>query len=419
MAHLSWLHLTDLHLGMKPQRWLWPGVREIFFEDIKKLHDKSGPWDLVLFTGDLTQQGKAVEFQEVDKLLDELWNELAKLGSSPKLLAVPGNHDLIRPDAALPEVLLLNDWPEKSVVQDDFWRNAKPRQPNNSRRRKMSPYQKVIEKAFKDYCKWWERNTLKPTNIQSGILPGDFAVTIEKDDARFGIIGLNTSFLQLGGGNYEGKLAIHALQFHEVCGGDGPKWAAEHHTCLLLTHHPVEWLDRTSQQFLTGEITDHGRFAVHACGHRHEAVYQEQAEGGTEARRFWQSRSLFGLESFVGKAGEELQRSHGYTVGRIELDRETGKIYFWPRESRLQGNQRNIVPDFSVRLTDDQHTEPRSFALLRPYSSCRETRYVPFQITSEQPMTPEQIERIMEAIKATFAQNGIEVHFSIKKDSQP
>ena len=42
--------------------------------------------------------------------------------------------------------------------------------------------------------------------------------------------------------NYEGKLAIHALQFHEVCGGDGPKWAAEHHTCLLLTIRWNGWI---------------------------------------------------------------------------------------------------------------------------------------------------------------------------------
>ena len=34
MTHFTWLHLTDLHYGMKEQHWLWPGVRELFFEDI-------------------------------------------------------------------------------------------------------------------------------------------------------------------------------------------------------------------------------------------------------------------------------------------------------------------------------------------------------------------------------------------------
>jgi hypothetical protein len=35
----SWLHLTDLHQGMKAQDWLWPGVKEIFFQDLERLHD--------------------------------------------------------------------------------------------------------------------------------------------------------------------------------------------------------------------------------------------------------------------------------------------------------------------------------------------------------------------------------------------
>ena len=102
----SWLHLTDFHQGMRDQDWLWPGVKEIFFEDLKRLHDKSGSWDLVLFTGDLTQRGSAEEFEKLDRLLVQLWDYFAQLGSSPKLLAVPGNHDLVRPNAKEPAVRL-------------------------------------------------------------------------------------------------------------------------------------------------------------------------------------------------------------------------------------------------------------------------------------------------------------------------
>ncbi len=98
MVCFSWLHLTDLHLGIKNQGWLWPSVKERFFEDLKLLHDKCGPWDLVLFTGDLTQAGSVEEFQKVDELLNNLWAELKLLGSTPFLLAVPGNHDLNWPD---------------------------------------------------------------------------------------------------------------------------------------------------------------------------------------------------------------------------------------------------------------------------------------------------------------------------------
>ena len=99
MTYFSWLHLTDLHYGLNEQRWLLPGIKERFFSDLHRLHSKYGPWDLVLFTGDLTQQGKEEEFQGVDNFLGQLWEFFNELGFSPKLLAVPGNHDLVWPDS--------------------------------------------------------------------------------------------------------------------------------------------------------------------------------------------------------------------------------------------------------------------------------------------------------------------------------
>jgi hypothetical protein len=228
-------------------------------------------------------------------------------------LAVPGNHDLARPKEDEPSVLLLKEWSERQNIQKVFWEDEK------------SAYRKIVTKAFKDYWAWWEKQPFRVRNINSGILPGDFSATIQKDGARLGIIGLNTSFLQLTGDNYEGKLALHARQFHGVCPykkgskvvNDGPKWVKQHHACLLLTHHPPAWLNPDSQQHLNGEITAHGRFAVHLCGHTHETAAREIAEGFAEIRRIWQGHSLFGLEYF-GKESE-CQRLHGYTAGRIEL----------------------------------------------------------------------------------------------------
>lgn len=96
----SWLHLTDFHYGLKGQTFLWPNLREPFFRDLAKLHEKTGPWQAVLFTGDLVQSGKSSEFDEMQRnVLDRLWDKLRELGSGDAiLLAVPGNHDLCRPD---------------------------------------------------------------------------------------------------------------------------------------------------------------------------------------------------------------------------------------------------------------------------------------------------------------------------------
>ncbi|MCP4698302.1 MAG: metallophosphoesterase, partial [Gammaproteobacteria bacterium] len=263
-----WLHLTDLHHGMREQHWLWPGVREIFFEDLKRLHEKSGPWDLVLFTGDLTQKGSAEEFRKLDEFFERLWKFFDSLGFNPRLLAVPGNHDLLRPSQKDPAVKLISQWQQQQDIQTEFWENAK------------SPYRRVVAKAFAKYTAWQERQVFIPKNLTRGILPGDFSVTIEKAGAKLGVVGLNTSFLQLSGGDYEKKLALHARQFHAACGGDGPDWARQHQACLFLTHHPPAWLDSDSRRHLQAEITAHGRFAVHLCGHMHEAAFRDIAEGG-------------------------------------------------------------------------------------------------------------------------------------------
>ena len=66
MSRLSWLHLTDLHRGLADEEHLWPGVENDFYEDIETLHRNCGPWDLVLFTGDLTQRGTAAEFASLN-----------------------------------------------------------------------------------------------------------------------------------------------------------------------------------------------------------------------------------------------------------------------------------------------------------------------------------------------------------------
>ena len=73
MKALKWLHLTDLHLGMSNQSYLLPRFKQNLFEDLKKTHDLSGPWDVVFFTGDLTQKGKNDEFIDFTVFLKEIW----------------------------------------------------------------------------------------------------------------------------------------------------------------------------------------------------------------------------------------------------------------------------------------------------------------------------------------------------------
>jgi hypothetical protein len=179
----SWLHLTDLHYGLKGQGHLWPTLREPFLESLGPLHDRCGPWDAVLFTGDLVQSGESAQFERMQaEFLNPLWKRLDEVGSGETvLLGVPGNHDLYRPnpqeDNAAIYALLDKDGFQR--IQEKFWD------------RPTGPYRGVIRDAFAAYSEWWEKAPHRPVGVKAGILPGDFSVSL----GRVGIVGLNTTFL--------------------------------------------------------------------------------------------------------------------------------------------------------------------------------------------------------------------------------
>lgn len=239
MTTFRWLHLTDLHLGMPGQASLWLNMEEIFLEDLKVLQEQVGPWDMVLFTGDLTQGGTKSEFDKVDTLLQRFWSRFNEWGFTPELLAIPGNHDLVRPadqsDPAL--ITLLHTW-DLPTVQTPFWNKADSQQ------------RVLISTAFQNFSHWWAHTPIpKPAGLKSGLLPGDCSVSCKVgDDFKLGIVGLNSAYLQLGGGDFENKLHLDICQLHAVCNGNGADWTKRHDLCLLLTHHPDTWLSAEAKK---------------------------------------------------------------------------------------------------------------------------------------------------------------------------
>jgi hypothetical protein len=353
MSSLGWLHLSDFHQGLSGQAGLWPNVREQVFDDLRKLHDLCGPWQVVFFSGDLTQKGDTEEFKRVSSTLVQLWDRLKDLGSSPMLLAVPGNHDLVRPSARQAEVRLLSYWEDESEVREEFWRDA------------ASDYRGVVDGAFANYLAWWQSHPLpRPESFTPGLLPGDFAATIEIDGARVGVLGLNTAFLQLGVGPYRGKLAVGTAQFQQACGGDGAAWARSHDACFLLSHHPPDWLSPSGQQILNGEIASPGRFAAHLFGHMHEGRSQTLCINGVPPSRYWQAYSLFGLETYDNGS----ERRHGFSAGQIRFAGGRVSVRLWPRSAvrRPEGFWR-LVPDVSAfDLADDNGTRPEELITVEP-----------------------------------------------------
>ena len=349
MPTFRWLHLSDLHRGMSTQGALWPNLESQLFKDLTALHETAGPWDAIFFTGDLVQRGSSSDYVKLTETLNRLYEKLAKLGSSPVLLAVPGNHDLVRPGTS-PEVILLSEWSKRPDVQTEFWGNE------NSR------YRELIKRSFENFNDWHDGHPFpRPARFQGGLLPGDFSATIEKDGLSIGVVGLNVTFLQLTEGNFEKKLAVSANQLTGVCGEHTVDWFDRHAFSFLLTHQPPSWLDRQSADELDAEIYLPGRFVAHLCGHLHEQANYAIQAGGDEAKRLWQGSSLFGLKQFGER--KKVDRVHGYSAGVIDTT-ESGTFRLWPRKAEKHQNKYwHLVPDQSSTLEADQGTSPSPLSI--------------------------------------------------------
>jgi predicted MPP superfamily phosphohydrolase len=341
MTSISWLHLSDLHLGQKDTKHLWPTFKTEFYRDIDRLSTKVSGWDLIFFTGDMVQTGAQIEFDEASKELEALWHKLTKAGSAPHFICIPGNHDLERPGDCSPIALALDQWHSSAALRTEFWNSEK------------SEYRISIQSYFKNYTNWINNlqiPLLKPQ--RTGILPGDGAYRFTKNSHTLGIIGLNSTFLQIKGGDYYKKIDISSHQLHELTENDPDKWLSKNNLNLLLTHHPTSWLSETSLEHFRQEIDIPGRFFAHLCGHQHSPESDDRSQGGAQIRRTRQAPSLFGLETYNHTEGLQ-KRTHGYFAGKITLDSD-GLEILWPRNAiaGISGALR-LRPDQRFDLTED------------------------------------------------------------------
>lgn len=324
MESVRWLHLTDLHVGMSNEGCLWANIEEAFFQDLANLHSVCGPWDFVVLTGDLVQKGHEGEYTKLAERLARIWGHLSHLGSKPAVLAVPGNHDLVRPPET-DRLAELQDEVRKRRPEAQFWQDEE------------SEYRRIVDDAFANYVSWWKNHGLprpdENTLAKQSLLPGDFAATVRKGNTSLGVIGLNTAFLQLAPGEHKGKLALHPRQIVSLCGEYYTDWIREHHLCLLISHHPPQWLTEDAHASYREEIAPPGRFAAHLFGHMHIPTAETYSAGGDPPRRYVQGRSLFGLEQW----GEQSQpaRCHGYSVGELDISGEIANFRMWPRAAQM------------------------------------------------------------------------------------
>jgi predicted MPP superfamily phosphohydrolase len=346
MSELSfrWLHLSDLHFGMKGQAPLWSNFKHHLYDDLPLLFEQSGPWDLVIFSGDVVQKGAAAEFSGATEALAELYSKLSSLQCVPKFIAVPGNHDLVRPaDNSMP-TMLLRDWQNKPTVRGQFLDDS------------SSPYRETIGKALENYQKWYE--SLPDLGIPvletvHGFLPGDQAGCIELNDMQIGIVGLNSTWLQLTNDTRAGDLHVDHLQLSTML-PEAESWCRANHFNIIVTHHPVEWLGPESLATWRTEIAPPGRFDVHLFGHMHEPLSSSLSMMGSSPITIFQSPSLFGLEHLADGSSKRL---HGYSAGELSIAAKGRRLRIWPRTYMVsRAGQSKMTPNNEFFLSDNVST---------------------------------------------------------------
>lgn len=357
----TWLHLSDFHIGQKSQ-WLWPNFKTIFLEDLRRLSIDAGPIDLVLFSGDLTQRGEKAQYAALTKELQDIWELWDKLGQHPVLFTIPGNHDLERPPANDARLKMLTRWDSDPEVVKEFWGEED------------NQYIDLVRSAFANYSTWQDEinaQGIPVAPITKGLLPGDASSSLVLNEVSVGLIGLNSSFLQLNESNFTEKLALDLRQLNAITGGNVPAWCDKHEINFLLTHHPPSWLSSVAFREYQTEIYPSGRFTAHLFGHMHDADMVTLHRGGDSGRKSLQSSSLFGMEFLADGTTE---RVHGYSVGNISFQEDEITWKLWPRIGKVnrKSGDRKLVPDHDNFELEPGH-EYQSELLVRSASSSKST----------------------------------------------
>jgi len=334
--NINILHLTDLHMGVGNLNDYWPTVEYEFYRDLEFLVNKHGAIDIVVFTGDITNRGTKLEFDDFNQWLKKLWQKFKTMnGSEPYLFTVPGNHDLKRPGLDMAKTFI-ESWGQNEG-NPAFWED--PEDLNRI----------MCNSMFRQYTDWHKALNIgkaPSNNIVEGGIPGDFSTTIELHGHKIGIVGLNTSFLHLKDEEVEGRLSLTMQQWNKACGGNPPEWAAKHDLNLLITHHPPSWLEPDSQKRLKDEICIHERIDLHLFGHLHENRFLPIYSHGPSSCAGIQGASLFSREKYLDtKNGARVQRNHGYGFLQLSFEGNTINYRLWPRASATDEGPLSIIAD--------------------------------------------------------------------------
>lgn len=325
------LHIADLQLGARSEAEVAQVVAE-FLESRARWPAEFEHVDLVVISGDVTNTGSKAEFERASRVLERV---LAAVPGA-RVVAVPGNHDVRRPDDDAAVAYMPFDAYDEGeasrhvkTLRRQLWENRQPT---------------LVQRLFREYAAWF-REFVRPrlsgpgVTLHESFFPGDLRVDLAlPGKPPLALVGLNSAWRgyqdeQRGRLTVDPEQLLHASP-READGHPKPLPAS----ALLVMHHPPDWLSLVAQRHFESHIYAPTRFLACLHGHAPGQPPLEQARGGGRARVYLPTRPLLGRPREASAAPEfgAQADSLGYVLGELASD---GALRVWPycRVRKLDG----------------------------------------------------------------------------------
>ena len=302
MSTISWLHLSDLHFEAKEKStWDANVVLKALLVDIQDLVKQySLAPDLIFVSGDIAFSGAHDEYLLAQKFFDDL----LKVTNLPKerLLIVPGNHDVSRKDIC-PKA--------KDIISSLCSREAA-----NSILADGQKLRLVLHKfdAYNNFV-----NAYLGSSIPFGSENYFFVHSLNLDNKKIAILGLNSAWAAFGGGEDRGKLILGERQVSEAL-----ERSHDADLCIALLHHPFDWLREFDWESCEAQLMDRCDFILR--GHLHRAELGMQITPDARA-----------MTVAAGACYESREYRNGYNLVRFDLERREGTIFLRAWSNRGNG----------------------------------------------------------------------------------
>lgn len=349
MKKISWLHLSDLHLGR--DIYNEEKSRKKLLQDIKEqIAQNNIQLDLIFITGDLTYSGQEKEFNHVQKFIDEL---LTVTGlKKDDIIVVPGNHDINYIDVSSTSSKFQKLFSNENNISGITENDAKIEflmQP-------LKNYREFLRRNFS----WAEKKDTALSYTINKVIKG----------ISVSVLALNTAWMEYGDGNAKNKILIGEKQVREAFDA-----ANNPQITIVLMHHPLEWFDIFELDDVKKMLERRTDFILNGHIHRAEVI----GKG-----------SIFGkaFKISAGSTYESENHMNSYNIVSSDISKGIAECFFrrfneeideWSEDNTMDGS----VSDGKIRVrlsdrivTDSMGNRAQKDLWINP-SDCNEKIDIP------------------------------------------